>query len=152
MGSASTSAPDTSKTDLTTTTGTAIATIATLMNIGGIGQKATRLFAIRCERPELDLSFSVAPEKSYFLVYHITNMLPHQKRRFWGGPPCFLESARCAPELRSGVFPHSQTYRSVQVCSGDKLSMLLSETCTAKRLLNASGAQFQWQRRRVVDL
>ena len=37
MGSASTLAPDTSKTDLTTTTGTAIATIVTSMNIGGIG-------------------------------------------------------------------------------------------------------------------
>ena len=37
MGSAFTLAPDTSKTDLTTTTGTAIASIATSMNIGGIG-------------------------------------------------------------------------------------------------------------------
>ena len=37
MGSASTLAPDTIKTDLITTTGTAIAIIATPMNIGGIG-------------------------------------------------------------------------------------------------------------------
>ena len=37
MGSATTLVPDTSKTDPTTTTGTAIAIIATPMNIGGIG-------------------------------------------------------------------------------------------------------------------
>jgi len=49
MGSAFTLTPDTSKTDLTTTTGTAIAAIVTRTNIGGIAGTGTIIVTITIE-------------------------------------------------------------------------------------------------------